>query len=167
MLDAMPPEIDVQPKADGAAYGGQPNIVVKFTDGHGSGVDPASVHLIVNGADVTSQAIVDTGMIAYRPTAPVAGMVSAQIKLADKCGNAVDYSWRFTMRPGDAPIGGGPGNNGGNTGGNIPGNGPWGNNNGAGNNNNNNGNGGGWRNNNGNGWGNGPRRGPGLGQGQQ
>jgi len=156
MLDAMPPEIDVQPNADGVAYGAQPNIVVKFTDGHGSGVDPASVHLLVNGADVTSQSIVDAGMIAYKPVAPISGMVSAQIKLADKCGNAVDYSWRFTMRPGDGPGPGGPGNFPNNGPGSLPGNGPgWGNNNGPNN---------GPGNGPGNGWGNGRRRGPGFGQ---
>jgi hypothetical protein len=99
MLDAMPPEIMVEPRPNTVAQGGQPNIVVKFTDGHGSGVDPASVHLLIDGHDVTPQAILDGGMIAFRPGQPLAGMVHAEIKLADRCGNAVDYTWTFETQP--------------------------------------------------------------------
>ena len=93
MLDAMPPEVSVNPRPNSQADGPLPNIVVKFSDGHGSGVDPATVHLIVNGQDVTGQSIVDGGMVAYKPTQPLNGAnaVNAEIKLADRCGNAVDY----------------------------------------------------------------------------
>jgi hypothetical protein len=100
ILDAMPPEILVEPGANTVTRGGQTSIVVKYTDGHGSGVDPASVHLLVNGRDVTSEAILDGGMVAFRPNQPLFGMVSAEIKLADRCGNAVDYTWTFNAIPG-------------------------------------------------------------------
>jgi hypothetical protein len=97
MLDAMPPEIMVEPRPNTVA-GMQPNVVVKFTDGHGSGVDPASVHLLINDNDVTGQSIRDGNMVAFRPGQPLAGMVRAEIKLADKCGNAVDYRWTFSAQ---------------------------------------------------------------------
>ncbi|MBU6452227.1 MAG: S-layer homology domain-containing protein [Cyanobacteria bacterium REEB67] len=97
MIDALPPEILVEPRANSTADSAQPNIVVKFSDGHGSGVDVTSVHLLVNGQDVTAQAIVDGGMIAYKPTQPMIGSISAGIKVADKCGNAVDYNWTFRI----------------------------------------------------------------------
>jgi hypothetical protein len=110
MIDALPPEILVEPRANSTAESAQPNVVVKFSDGHGSGVDVTSVHLLVNGQDVTAQAIVDNGMIAYKPTQPMTGSVSAGIKVADKCGNAVDYSWNFRIpgpgNPAGNPAGG-------------------------------------------------------------
>jgi hypothetical protein len=69
--------------------------VVRFNDGRGSGVDATSVHLIVNNQDVTAQSIMDSGMIAYRPNMPLTGNVSAEVKVADKCGNATDFAWNF------------------------------------------------------------------------
>ncbi len=99
MLDAMPPEIMVEPGPNAVARGGQTSVVVKYSDGHGSGVDPASVHLLINGRDVTSEAILDGGMVAFRPGLPLFGLVNAEIKLADRCGNAVDYTWTFNALP--------------------------------------------------------------------
>jgi len=95
MLDALPPEVQVEPGPNAAVLFGKPNIVVKFADGHGSGVNPASVHLIINGMDVTPQSVVDATMVAYKPFRPLGGTVSAEIRVADRCGNAVDYSWKF------------------------------------------------------------------------
>lgn len=73
---------------------------MRFNDGRGSGVDAASVRLIVNNQDVTAQSIMDNGMIAYRPNMPLTGNVSAEVKVADKCGNATDFVWNFnTVAP--------------------------------------------------------------------
>jgi hypothetical protein len=57
------------------------------------------VHLLINGRDVTSQAVLESGMVAFRPGQPLSGLVNAEIRLADKCGNAVDYTWTFNTPP--------------------------------------------------------------------
>lgn len=93
-LDAKAPELEITPRPN-SSISAQPSIVVHFNDGVGSGVDAASVKLFINNQDVTGQSIVDAGMIAYRPTAPLSGNVSAEIKVSDLAGNAVDYSWNF------------------------------------------------------------------------
>jgi S-layer homology domain len=95
VLDARAPEIDISPRPNANVQGTLPSIVVRFNDGRGSGVDSASVRLIVNNQDVTAQSIMDSGMIAYRPNMPLTGNVSAEIKVADKCGNATDFVWNF------------------------------------------------------------------------
>lgn len=95
VLDARAPEIDISPRPNASVQGTLPSIVVRFNDGRGSGVDAASVHLIVNNQDVTAQSIMDSGMIAYRPNMPLTGNVSAEIKVADKCGNLTDLVWNF------------------------------------------------------------------------
>jgi hypothetical protein len=95
VLDARAPEIDISPRPNANVQGTLPSIVVRFNDGRGSGVDATSVHLIVNNQDVTAQSIMDSGMIAYRPNMPLTGNVSAEVKVADKCGNATDFAWNF------------------------------------------------------------------------
>ncbi len=97
MIDAMPPEILVEPAPNGVT-GTQPNVVVNFTDGHGSGIDPSSIHLYINDQDVTGQAVCNNTMIAFRPGQPLFGTIRAEIKVADRCGNAVDYRWTFTAQ---------------------------------------------------------------------
>lgn len=63
-------------------------------DARGTGVDPASVRLLVAGRDVTSRARVTGGRIALPATAVPSGVVRVRLELADRAGNAATVRWR-------------------------------------------------------------------------
>jgi hypothetical protein len=83
--------IDVSLPADAL-----PTITAKFADGGQGGVNTSSIKLIVDGADVTSNATVANGQISYTPTeALVEGNHAIQLTVADASGNATTVNWQF------------------------------------------------------------------------
>lgn len=96
-VDATPPTIrDRGPTPDAHVTNPRPNIYAAFED-QGSGVDPGSVRLIVNGHDVTADAEVTPYFLSYTPSSPMSsGTQTVQLSLADKAGNKTQSDWKFT-----------------------------------------------------------------------
>ena len=64
-----------------------------------SDIDPDSVRLLVDGVDVTDQAVVDLTNVQYTPTTDLAeGSHDVTIEVSDEWGYAADpFSWTFTV----------------------------------------------------------------------
>lgn len=66
----------------------------------GSGIDPASVRLRINGEDVTGDARVSPDEVQYRADlAP--GRYSAEVRVRDLAGNTTTKTWFFDVVPGE------------------------------------------------------------------
>jgi hypothetical protein len=69
-----------------------------FDDGTGSGVDPNSVRLLIDGNDVTEAATVNSSFVTWRPTRDLAaGVHSVTVTARDRAGNTLTRSWEFTV----------------------------------------------------------------------
>jgi hypothetical protein len=66
----------------------------------GSGIDPSSVRLRLNGRDVTADARVSPDEIRYRADLEP-GRYTAELTVRDQAGNASTKSWSFDVTPGD------------------------------------------------------------------
>ncbi len=74
-----------------------PTVRVTYSDAT-SGVEPASVRLFVDGADVTAEASVSGEAVSFTPTAPLAdGAHSVNVTLADRAGNAASIAGAFAV----------------------------------------------------------------------
>ncbi len=77
----------------------RPNIVVRFYDPI-TGVNPASVRVVVNDKDVTPRASVTDTSASYSPEAPFApGPVRVQIAIANQVKLVHQAEWTFTIDP--------------------------------------------------------------------
>jgi hypothetical protein len=97
--DLTPPVISALQPADGDLVAtAQPHIQAHYADeAGGSGIDPAGVRLILDGADVTAFARVSAGSIDYFPVSGLAeGVHSVELSVVDLAGNGSGQSWRFT-----------------------------------------------------------------------
>lgn len=96
--DARSPAIiDLSPR-DGATIAGSVATVVSgsFDDRGGSGVDPASVRVLLSGRNVTSETQVSPQSFSYRgPLLP--GQHTVEVSARDRAGNAVRRSWSFDV----------------------------------------------------------------------
>lgn len=103
-LDAQGPEIrDVQPVDLALIPNRQADITAVLSDGLGSGVNPSSVRLFVNGQDITPQATITPNFIAYRPSQPfTVDRVNLEIRAADQLGNSTTKTWTFGFGTGNA-----------------------------------------------------------------
>lgn len=97
-VDSQPPKIEnVSPAASGTTDTAKPLIYGTFTDGEGTGIDPGSVTIKLDGNDVTSHATVTSSFFNVTPPDVLApGPHSASISVADKAGNVTNYNWSFT-----------------------------------------------------------------------
>lgn len=102
-VDTAPPHVrDRAPDPNSRVTTARPNIYAVFAD-QGSGVDPGSVRLLVDGRDVTANANVTRDFISYRPASDLsAGRQTIQILQQDKAGNPQRTTWQFTVQPGAA-----------------------------------------------------------------
>jgi hypothetical protein len=66
----------------------------------GTGIDPASARLRLNGRDVTADARVAPDEIQYRADLDP-GRYTAEVTVRDQAGNATTKSWTFDVTPGD------------------------------------------------------------------
>lgn len=92
-----PAIVDMSPR-DGATIPGGPATVVSgnFEDRGGSGVDPASVRVLLSGRNVTGETQVSPQSFSYRgPLVP--GHHTVDVSARDRAGNAVRRSWSFDV----------------------------------------------------------------------
>ncbi len=96
-LDTTPPVISSLAPASGSLFAtATPILSAAFADDL-SGVDPASVQLLLDGADRTSAAQVTTAGITFTPSAPIPdGTHAASLSLRDLAGNLAQAAWSFT-----------------------------------------------------------------------
>lgn len=90
------------------APGPPPSIQAQFVDN--GPVDLTSIHLLVDGQDVTAQSLIDTaspsaigfinGLVAYTPPSLAAGPHTAKFTLSDTVGFSATASWSFTTSTG-------------------------------------------------------------------
>lgn len=98
-FDNQPPKITaVAPEPNGKITRSQPSITAVFDDGTGSGLNPDSVVLRLDGQNITRQATVTNGFIAFKPATRLEpGPHTISVAAADRAGNAVERSWAFVI----------------------------------------------------------------------
>ncbi len=94
--DTTPPTVAITAPAEGSFLAtATPTVTATYTDA-GSGVDPASVRLAVDGVDVTAQAQVTASGLTFTPAAPLAeGGHSATLTVNDRAGNLAQATRSF------------------------------------------------------------------------
>ena len=76
-----------------------------FEDGRGTGVDPKSVKIMVDGKDVTAQSTISSQNFSYRPTNLAVGNHTAEVRMRDQAGNSSRTNWSFRMTSAEpAPV---------------------------------------------------------------
>ena len=98
-IDSQPPKItDFGPAQNTGIESDRPVIYAAFSDGPGTGVNPAATRVSVDGRDVTADAEVAGALFTYRPPAPLAaGSHVVSVSIADRAGNAAASSWSFQV----------------------------------------------------------------------
>ncbi|MBA3725219.1 MAG: copper amine oxidase N-terminal domain-containing protein [Armatimonadetes bacterium] len=97
-VDTEAPRIaTILPEANARVVRGQVSVSAVFDDGSGSGIDPATVRMIVNGRDVTDQATITPSFANLRPDQIIIGRNVATVSAEDRAGNRVSKSWAFTV----------------------------------------------------------------------
>lgn len=96
-VDTRPPRIfDTTPDEKSNTNDPRPNISASFDD-DGSGVEPKSVHLLLDGHDVTREATITKTFIAYRPADRLPqGIQQVELHITDRAGNESVARWSFT-----------------------------------------------------------------------
>jgi hypothetical protein len=98
MRDDSAPEIsDLSPRnGEIVPSAGRTVVAAQFNDRGGSGVDPGSVRITLDGRDVTPSARVTADEFRYRSDlAP--GRYRAEVTARDRAGNATTKSWTFDV----------------------------------------------------------------------
>ncbi len=97
-VDDGPPSVDFLQPLDGDTLDYDlPDFAITYTDDL-SGLDLSTFQLIVNGADVTADAVVTTSFAFYTPPTPLPdGPNTAQATIADRAGNSRTATINFTV----------------------------------------------------------------------
>jgi hypothetical protein len=84
--------------ADGATVPAGPPVVISanFEDGRGTGVDPASVRIMVSGRNVTHEAQITRQSLSFRGMLPP-GRYTVEVTARDMAGNEVRKGWSFDV----------------------------------------------------------------------
>jgi hypothetical protein len=95
--DEQPPLIsDVFPaNGDRVDERGRAHISARVTD-EGSGIDPASIRLVVDGRDVSGRVRVDGTEVRYREDLAL-GRHTAELSVKDRAGNTTRRAWTFRV----------------------------------------------------------------------
>jgi hypothetical protein len=96
--DERPPVIaELTPAPDTRVPGrGRMHISARLSDA-GTGVDPGSVRMVVNGRDVTPELRLDGDEVHFRGFLP-RGRHTAELEVRDRAGNAARRAWSFDVR---------------------------------------------------------------------
>ena len=106
--DNRAPDLVQLVPAEGATVPAGPPVLItaRFEDGRGSGVDPASVRVVVSGRNVTQESRIDGQSLSFRGPLPP-GRHTVEVTARDQAGNAVRKSWSFDVAvaaPANVPI---------------------------------------------------------------
>ena len=75
----------------------RPDIQATFLD-DGSGIEPTSIHFLLDGLDRTSEATITSGDLEFTPTVDLGpGTHLVELSLLDLAGNSAAESWPFTL----------------------------------------------------------------------
>jgi hypothetical protein len=97
-IDTLAPRItQVLPEANAQVIQGDVSVSAVFDDAGGSGVDPNSVRVLVNGQDVTRDATITSAFANLRTNRVVLGRNIAVVSLSDLAGNPVTKTWEFVV----------------------------------------------------------------------
>jgi hypothetical protein len=95
--DDTPPVVSGRTPLPGSTVPGASAIGFDVSDA-GAGVDPAALHVIVDGSDVTAWGAYASGHFSYAPGALSAGVHTVSVSAADNAGNvAGPVSWQFAV----------------------------------------------------------------------
>lgn len=96
--DNRAPDLVQLVPAEGATVPAGPPVLItaRFEDGRGSGVDPASVRIVVSGRNVTPEAQIDGRSLSFRGMLPP-GRQTVEVTARDYAGNAVRKGWSFDV----------------------------------------------------------------------
>ncbi|MHB1001075.1 MAG: copper amine oxidase N-terminal domain-containing protein [Armatimonadota bacterium] len=99
-IDVNPPAIkNTMPQPGSSIAQRTPGISATFDDGSGSGIDPSSFKLTVNGKDITNNLNVTSTFASYIPDKPLDyGIKTISIAISDKAGNTAKSNWEFTIK---------------------------------------------------------------------
>ncbi len=102
VADVSPPSVaNLAPRENERVPAGVVYVSGNFEDRRGSGVDPRSVRLALNGRDVTGETQITAQSFSYRGQLPP-GAYSAQLTARDVAGNELRRDWRFEVGSGAA-----------------------------------------------------------------
>ena len=103
--DNRPPVIgNLSPREGDTVNAAGPTVVSgNFEDRGGSGVDPASVRILLSGRNVTPEAQVTPQSFTFRAALPP-GRHTVDVTARDRAGNAVRRSWSFDVAAGPATV---------------------------------------------------------------
>jgi hypothetical protein len=106
--DRAPVISDVSPdQGQRVSERGRTRLTAKLSD-QGTGIDPASIRLRMDGRDVTADARLDRDEVQYRDNLQP-GRHTADLTVRDKAGNVTRKTWTFTVvedgRPREAALG--------------------------------------------------------------
>ncbi|MDB5946142.1 MAG: hypothetical protein JWQ33_1168 [Ramlibacter sp.] len=97
-VDNRPPNVlNLTPREGETVPGGPATLISgNFEDRGGSGVDPASVQIVVSGRNVTRDAQISTQGFSFRDALP-AGRHTVEVTARDRAGNVVRRGWSFDV----------------------------------------------------------------------
>jgi hypothetical protein len=94
----MPPGISSIGPSDGDTVDGdKPAIYATFT-AQAVPIDPSSIHVEVNGMDVTDDCLRTPTFVQYLPGREYHGVVRVTVRVADEAGNTTTKSWSFVVK---------------------------------------------------------------------
>ncbi len=94
------PQIDeIAPPNGQVVNSNEPSIYATYRSPTDVGINSSSVHIEVNGLDVTASATRTDSFITYSPGAPLGdGVVTVKVTVADNAGNTQTRAWSFSVR---------------------------------------------------------------------
>jgi len=96
---SSPPGIgDFAPNEGAVVNSSRPSLYATFVS-DAVPVNPSSVHIIVDGHDITASAVRTPRFVHYVPVVPYPdGVVHVTVRVADLAGNVTSKSWSFTIK---------------------------------------------------------------------
>ncbi|MGZ4626958.1 MAG: hypothetical protein ACXV3S_11850, partial [Kineosporiaceae bacterium] len=95
--DDTPPAVSGRTPLPGSTVPGASAIGFDVSDA-GAGVDPAGLHVMLDGSDVTGWGVYASGHFAYAPGTLSAGVHTVSVTAADRAGNVVGpVTWQFAV----------------------------------------------------------------------